>query len=100
MSKGYFHHNIHCPTIPGKPECAGCNRRTLKISGHHRDKWVQDEETGESLQRFYVSPPCRDRDALIRQDVVVAPVRYAGNAQQLNMHLTLHTKMVSTGGLV
>ncbi len=100
MATGYHHHNILCPTIPGKSECEGCTKRTLKISGHHRDKWVRDDETGESLQRFYVSPPCRDRETLIRQDVVIAPVRFAGGkAEQLNMHLTVHTKVVAIGAL-
>lgn len=100
MAKGYFHHNILCPTMPGKAECASCTQRKLQITGHHRDKWVRDEETGESLQRFYVSPPCRDRNALIQQDVLVAPVRFmASAAEQLNMHLTVHTKMMSAEGL-
>lgn len=100
MAKGFYHHNILCPTIPGKAECDGCTNRKLQIRGHYRDKWVTDDVTGESLQRFYVSPPCRDQDTLIRQDVVVAPVRFSGGeAEQLNMHLTVHTKVVAMGAL-
>lgn len=84
--KGY-RHNIQCPGKQGKVECTTCTNRTLKIVGHYQGMWETNTNTGESLQRFYVSTPCQS--GLIKQEIAIKPAERSDN-----LAMTVHTKVI------
>ena len=77
---------IYCPGVQGKVECDNCSDRRMTITGHRLDKW--HTMTGESMQCFYVTPPCAISGRLIEKTVTIKPV-----GKSLNMMATVNVQM-------
>ncbi len=77
---------FYCPGVKNKPECNNCVDRRMTITGHRLDKWHQI--AGESMQCFYVTPPCQLPGRLIEKKVSIKAV-----GEKLNMQATIHVQM-------
>ena len=47
-------HTINCPGKPGKKECSTCIDRRMRITGHQKDKWLDDPAAAKA-SRFFTS---------------------------------------------
>lgn len=78
INRGQF---VYCPT---------CDRRAM-ITGHDKNAWNLEEETGHMIQRYYVSCPCQKK--VLEQKQTLAPVTGKG-AEAGRMTLTVETRQI------
>ncbi|MEB4591395.1 hypothetical protein VSS37_10430 [Candidatus Thiothrix sp. Deng01] len=88
MSVNQYDYAIVCPGKPDKQECLTCRDRKMRIRGHHKGKWATEENSGEWVQRVYVTPPCM-APLLIRREERLSECRTGDG-----MHTTFHTKLL------
>ncbi len=82
------HRNINPKTVI---VCPKCFRKQLTITGHNRNAWHKDEESGAMIRQVYVSCPCTQH-LLRHKETLEDAAKYKGKPG--TMRLTTEVSVV------